>query len=268
MIFDEAQRAWDAARSQAAKHTTAGGMGAPNPSISSSLRNGFQAGASSSVLSDLKQEIHEGEEAGVGQWARAIEKSAQPSLWTIHADPLTADELNTDARVERVDDLRLTIEVRYHLASRIHEFVGGLLRDDGSAGLSQIASDLSQKGYFLRITRHLETAKEYLRERFRGSDRSLWDGRLVKEDKDLVRFGVLNDFQSTKRVKNGLMVCRWRRGPIWSVVSDPAGMCHRVRRAGTRTRCGPARLGHRFHPAESSVVERLREWIPPRVEGS
>jgi hypothetical protein len=66
-----------------------------------------------------------------------------------------------------------------------------------------MAGRLNEDGYHLRITRDLDVAKGYLRERY-ADDRSARFGLIASSrDRDLVRFGVTNDFQSTKRVRPG-----------------------------------------------------------------
>ena len=66
-----------------------------------------------------------------------------------------------------------------------------------------MAERLNADGYHLRITRDLDVAKDYLRERY-ADDRTARFGLIASSrDRDLVRFGVMNDFQSTKRVRPG-----------------------------------------------------------------
>jgi Schlafen group 3, DNA/RNA helicase domain len=201
LIFDEAQRAWDAA--QVADKHGQWGVGRSEPDHFIEFAERIPSWCVVVGLVGSGQEIHIGEEAGVGQWARAVEHSAHADTWTIHADPVTADSLATSARLERDPALQLTIEVRYHLAKRIHEYVDGLLRSASPTVLASIAAELGRGGYFLRITRDLATAKSYLRDRF-GEDRQARFGLIASsKDKELWRFGVPNDYQSTKRVKNG-----------------------------------------------------------------
>ena len=99
--------------------------------------------------------------------------------------------------------LNLDTELRFHEARELHHFVGRLLEGADPSELTPIAARLNASGYHLRITRDLEVAKGYLRERY-AEDRSARFGLIASsKDKDLVRFGVPNDFQSTKRVRFG-----------------------------------------------------------------
>jgi len=49
-------------------------------------------------------------------------------------------------------------------------------------------------GYHLRITRDLDVAKQYLRERYREDPDARFGLLASSKDRDLVRFGIENDF--------------------------------------------------------------------------
>ena len=55
----------------------------------------------------------------------------------------------------------------------------------------------------MRITRDLDAAKTYLRERYAESADARFGLVASSRDRDLERFGVPNDYQSTKRMRNG-----------------------------------------------------------------
>jgi hypothetical protein len=150
------------------------------------------------------QEIHVGEEAGLGQWRTAVEGSARSAEWTVHGAAGVAGFFR-DGRIpfERKPTLNLDTELRFHQAKDLHRFVANLLDGADSSVLAPLAARLNADGYHLRITRDLEVAKSYLRERY-ADDRTARFGLIASsKDRDLVRFGVLNDFQSTKRVRFG-----------------------------------------------------------------
>jgi len=66
-----------------------------------------------------------------------------------------------------------------------------------------MAGSLENQGYHLRVTRDLGTARQYLKERYREHPGARYGLVASSKDKDLVRFGIANDFQSTKRVQFG-----------------------------------------------------------------
>jgi hypothetical protein len=78
-----------------------------------------------------------------------------------------------------------------------------LLEGKDASALAQMAARLNAEGYHLRITRDLDVAKDYLRERYADDPAARFGLIASSKDRDLVRFGVENDFQSTKRVRFG-----------------------------------------------------------------
>ncbi|MHB8837653.1 MAG: DNA/RNA helicase domain-containing protein [Gemmatimonadaceae bacterium] len=103
-----------------------------------------------------------------------------------------------------IDDvLSLDTEIRFHAASELHGFIAGILATTSSATLAAIASSLERSGYHLRITRSLQQAKDYLRERYAEHTSARFGILASSRDKDLVHHGVDNDYQSTKRFRLG-----------------------------------------------------------------
>lgn len=148
------------------------------------------------------QEIHEGEEAGIGQWQDAVLHATQPEGWVVHVAPhLQSSFDKLDARPS--PDLHLTAELRFHLASEVHRLVEGILGESDDADLAEVAHHLEGSGYHLRITRDLRVAKRYLKERYKEDPDARFGLLASSRDKDLIRFGVPNDWNSTKVVKHG-----------------------------------------------------------------
>jgi hypothetical protein len=81
--------------------------------------------------------------------------------------------------------------------------VKGLLGEGIERPLARISEDLERKGYHLRITRDLETAKQYLRDRYVEAPDARFGMIASSRDSALYQFGVPNDFQSTKQVRHG-----------------------------------------------------------------
>ena len=108
--------------------------------------------------------------------------------------------------------LNLDTSLRQHQASDLHAFVQRLLDAEPADSLCAQAAELEHVGFNFRLTRSLENAKAYLRERY-GDNRDARFGVLASSrDRDLVDFSIMNDFQSTKRVRVGL--CWMRPGDI------------------------------------------------------
>lgn len=205
LVFDEAQRAFDAEQVRE-KHSRTpgfeGGRSEPEHFIEFAQRIpdwcvvvGLIGGG---------QEIHVGEEAGLVQWLDAIEGSSDPGAWSIHLPVEVEPSFSgSSVAIRSSKALNLDTEIRFHLAGDIHNYVVDLLENENRSENRARAAKLEADGYHLRITRNLDTAKSYLSDRY-GEDPDARFGLIASsKDKDLVRFGVYNDFQSTKRVKFG-----------------------------------------------------------------
>lgn len=197
LVFDEAQRAFDAAKMQL-QHKSEHAKSEPEEFIGFADR--IPAWCVVVGLIGTGQEIHIGEEAGLEQWRLAVEKSQRQGEWSIHCPPQLAPVF---PHADTSDLLNLTSELRYHLASDLHRFVELLLADGTSADLRSISSRLEEQGYHLRITREVETAKAYLRDRYADDVHARFGIIASSRDKDLPRFGINNDFQATKQVRFG-----------------------------------------------------------------
>lgn len=199
LIFDEAQRAFDAAQ-VALKHPEFGdGKSEPDHFIEFAER--VPQWCVVVGLIGTGQEIHIGEEAGLGQWMTAVEGAAGD--WEVHVPPAVAGVFEGFPQLTVDPTLELTTELRYHLASDVHTYVAGLLNEQGGVDLARLARTLDENGFHLRVTRDLEAAKAYLRSRYQDDPEARFGMIASSKDRDLGRFGVPNDFQATKQVRNG-----------------------------------------------------------------
>lgn len=202
IVYDEAQRAFDAAKVS----TTHPAMTAPKsePDLFIDLCERIPGWSVIIALIGGGQEIHTGEEGGTVQWADAIDKSPQGREWVVHGPPALM-EIFRSHDYRTVPELNLDRSLRSHLSSRVHEYVAGIVsrmpsQQDGQAALAGI---LESDGYDLRITRDLNIAKKYLRERYADARDARFGLVASSRDRDLIQFGVPNDFQSTKRTRFG-----------------------------------------------------------------
>ena len=201
LVFDEAQRAFDADKMQES-HKNADARSEPEEFISFADRIPDWCVVVGLIGSG--QEIHVGEEAGLAQWRIAVENSSHPAQWTIHAPPAVAGLFRGGPIPFDVKPtLSLDTELRFHQAKELHTFVAELLAGTDSAMLAPIAARLNADGMHLRITRSLDVAKTYLRDRYSGDASARFGLVASSKDRVLVDFGVPNDFQSTKRVRFG-----------------------------------------------------------------
>lgn len=206
VVSDEAQRAWDGDRMDDTcrdkpilNHRE--GWGEPRYFIEFSDRKPDWSVIVALIGSG--QEIHVGEESGIQQWADAVNLSSQKEHWTIHGPSHLISQLTTTAKTSVDANLTLDIEVRYHAARHLTDFVEKLLKLEDADRLTSLAETLAQEPYHLRISRDLDECKQYLRERYAEDSRARYGIVASSRDKDLHRFGIANDYQSTKRIKVG-----------------------------------------------------------------
>lgn len=205
LVFDEAQRAFDAEQVRK-KHTdTAGYVGGKSePEYFIEFAERIPEWCVVVGLIGSGQEIHVGEEAGLSQWRTAIEKAQMPSDWQVHGPQGVAD-IFADGAIgfHACPSLNLDTEIRFHLARDLHQFVQMLLAGHPPEDNRRLAGRMFDQCYHLRATRDIEVAKHYLRERYSENPLARYGLVASSKDKDLMRFGIPNDFQSTKRVKYG-----------------------------------------------------------------
>lgn len=203
LVFDEAQRAWDAAR-VADGHKVHVSTAKSEPHHFIDFAERIPEWCVVIGLIGGGQEIHVGEEAGIGQWREALDSRGTAGEWTVHGPPhIQASFGRSNAPFEAAAALHLDTELRFHAASDLHEYVAGLLEGADSAENARRAEALRRSGYRLRISRDLDEAKQYLRNRYADDPTARFGLVASSKDKDLLAHGVPNDFQSTKFVKYG-----------------------------------------------------------------
>jgi hypothetical protein len=201
IVFDEAQRAYDAAM-VAEKHKIPVEAAHSEPELFVGLGARIPDWGVLVGLIGSGQEIHKGEEAGLRQWALAIAAADGGAGWVVHGPPAMA-EVFAGLRFEAHPALSLDVTLRSHLASDVHRLVGGLVAGEAPERLSSLAVEVEAAGFKSWVTRDKGLAEAYLRARY-AEDRDARFGLLASSrDRDLVRFGVANDFQSTKRLRFG-----------------------------------------------------------------
>lgn len=199
LVFDEAQRAFDAEK-MALSHRGEVTVSEPEQFISIADRIPIWCVVIGLIGSG--QEINTGEEAGVGQWRDAVERSEKRSEWSIHTPPHLAIEVGSrSVPVSPRPVLNLDVELRFHAARDLHSLVEALLSEVTPD--KSFSDRLEADGFHLRITRDLSTAKQYLKDRYAENPLARYGVLASARDKFLVGQGIPNDFQSTKSLKFG-----------------------------------------------------------------
>ena len=196
IVFDEAQRAWDAHR-MGEKYGIDRSAGGAVLRIAERIPDW----AMLVVLIGEGQEIHVGEEDDIDQWQVGLRLAGKP--WQVHCPSRYASVFAPVAhRLWSSDRFDLTTSLRTHQAARTQDWIGCVL----SGELERAACLMSQvrrEGFAAYLTRSLEAAKDYCRDRYRHKPDKRYGILASSRAQNLSQFGVANDYPSTLRVKVG-----------------------------------------------------------------
>jgi hypothetical protein len=203
LVFDEAQRAFDRAM-VAEKHRIPLESAKSEPELFIEFAERIPEWCVVVGLIGGGQEIHKGEEAGIGQWRDAVEASPHVSHWTVHLPPRAAGAfLEMSCPVVQEPLLSLDTELRFHLTKDVHRFVAQVLEGCPASENAAILQGLERSGFHFRMTRDLENAREYLQQRYHDQPDARFGLLASSRDRLLPRFRIYNDFQSTKIIRHG-----------------------------------------------------------------
>ena len=198
VVFDEAQRAWDANHMLLKK-----AVPYSEPELLVAIGEKISNWAALVGLIGHGQEIHTGEEAGIVGWANALKSQHAKTNWKVYCPPRFA-EVFKDSGVETFEELDLDRTLRSKQAEQLHTWVQNLLSGDFS-GASKLAQEIWLQNFPIYITRDLDEAKEYVKIRFECEITKRYGILASSKDQVLPEFGIKNGFQDTKLVKNA----RW-----------------------------------------------------------
>ncbi len=188
LVFDEAQRAWDAQRVAEKGHVA---EPRSEPELFVTFAERIPQWCVVVALVGTGQEIHVGEEAGLGQWQLAVDGAGEPNRWQVHGPPALQYYFGGSAVPYNAEpSLALDREIRFHLAKDVHALVQALL-DGRELAANRYAKGLHSHGFRLYVTRDLEQGRSYLRERYRESPDSRYGLLASSRDKILGMFGVV-----------------------------------------------------------------------------
>lgn len=173
VVFDEAQRAWNAEQS-----LRKFGRNRSEPETMLEVMNRHQGWAVIVALIGNGQEINTGE-AGLGEWGRAI--SQKFNHWRVMIAPEMRqhmggesgygllDTLTTDVRLIEREELHLKVSLRSYRAEAVSHFVSHLLARSVETAKT-ISNNLD--GFPIHLTRELSVARNWLSQRQRGYRRT------------------------------------------------------------------------------------------------
>jgi len=194
-VFDEAQRAFDAEMAAEKR-----GEAISEPEDFLRLGERLESWSLMIGLIGEGQEINRGEEAGIGQWNDALGVMEHP--WTVHCPPSLASVFTNAADVHVRQELSLDTTLRSHRAQDIHQWVALLL--DGSLEKCKLLSyELLSQGFQMYVTRDIEAAKLYVRERYRQEPDARYGLLASAKARNLAGYGFTNEFQYTRNMRVG-----------------------------------------------------------------
>ena len=219
-VFDEAQRAFDSEMALEKR-----GVAVSEPEDFLRLSERSESWAFMVGLIGEGQEIHRGEEAGLGQWNDAIAVMNGP--WTVHCPPELAPVFTAASEVCPDKHLGLDATLRSHRAEDVHKWVAHLLSGDLST-CKQLSAGLLSSGFEIYVTREVEAARLYARERYRDAVDARYGLLASARDKSLVYHGFLNNYTFTRNLRVG----PWFADPVESKHS-----CCALRETATEFQC-------------------------------
>lgn len=195
VVFDEAQRAWDAERMSEKYGITSAAPGA--------VLRICERSPDWNVLLALigeGQTIHVGEEGGMEEWSQGLQEVQ--SDWHIHCASEQAEFFNGFDRLHLNDALDLTMSLRSHLAKNVQSWVAQLLSGDIEKAATLMPSLISE-GFNAYLTRDVEVAKTYCRDRYHSQFDKRYGFVASSRSRNLAHYDIKNDYVSTKKVNVG-----------------------------------------------------------------
>lgn len=197
VVFDEAQRAWDRDR-MAEKY----GIGSAAAGAVIGICDRIPDWCVLVGLIGEGQQIHVGEEDGIEQWNLGFESIA--SDWHVHcaAEP---SKVFTAIPAERLHTNRLfnlTTSLRTHVAQHVQNWVAHVLLGEFEQA-AKIIPSLIAEGFDTYLTRDLEVAKLYCRDRYHEQSDKRYGLVASSRARNLTQYNINNDYVSTQKLNVG-----------------------------------------------------------------
>ena len=208
-VYDEAQRAWD--QNQVSRKRP-GGRSEPVEFLR--LGRSMDSWAMLVGLIGEGQEIHLGEESGLTQWNDAIREVGGD--WTVHCPERLVAVFPAAYRAVPNNFLDLTASLRSHLAEDVQEWVTAVLGGQ-LAKASALAQRFGQQGFDAYLTRDLEQAKAYARNRYANQPDKRYGLIASNKAKNLEPYGIRVDWSWARNLKT--RIGNWYNDPAESARS-------------------------------------------------
>lgn len=246
LIFDEAQRAWDAHRVQQ-KHNDPNAISEPASFIQFAGR--IPAWSVVIGLIGEGQQIYTGEEGGMALWADAVKQGGDD--WEVTGPPHFASIFEERGiPYKAIEPLHLARSVRFHFAHGLSEWAGGLI--DGTRSPEQLRTLVDQlwvQGYQIRITRNLHRAKAFLWDKYRDQPDARYGLLTGGRDKGL-------DELDLHKVKT----LTFRAGPWYADPESSPSSCRRLTDAISEFSAQGLELDHSLLVWGTDLIRKEGRW--------
>lgn len=185
IIYDEAQRAWDSEKVSSSHRESTNAEPTDFINIANKKSHCLLIG-----LIGEGQEIHLGEESGIELWSNALNQSAVK--WSVHCPEKLKSNFENQ-QLEIVEEFNLTTSLRTHQALTLQSWVENLLEDKIAASKERIAN-LFNEDYPIYITRNLELAKLYVRNKYLDEPDKTFGFIASSKSKILPSYGIRNGY--------------------------------------------------------------------------
>lgn len=180
-IFDEAQRAWTKEQASSFMKRNKGNseFNKSEPEFLIEVMDRHKDWCTIVCLIGGGQEINTGE-AGLEEWIRPFENNFKD--WDIYYSSKIVDDDNyikdekaleilKNKKAERKDELHLSVSLRSFRSAQLSNFIQEIINNNLEKS-KYIYTDYIQKDYPIRITRDLDKAKNWLKKKARGNERT------------------------------------------------------------------------------------------------
>ena len=252
MIFDEAQRAWDADQVRY-KHKDSTACSEPEAFI----RFAEKVPGWSVVMALIGdgQQISYGEESGISLWVEAVKKGN--TEWDV-CGPIEFEKHFSGMGIpfNSNPSLYLSHSVRFHFASRLSEWATGLVEEmRPPKELSEIAQELKEQGYQLRLTRNLGLGKKFLWDKYQNNPEARYGLLASARDKSL------HEAVDLIRVSGKF----FRAGPWYSDSEASPSSCRRLNEAITEFSAQGLELDHALLVWGTDFIKEEGCWNDSRA---
>ena len=211
IVFDEGQRAWNKQRMQKRNK-----INLSEPEVMIEICEKSLEWCVLLILVGEGQQIHNGENSGMGLWNIAINNGNKN--WEIVCPPKLFSFFDNDLLITEIgnESFDLTVSLRSHLSGDLSRYVNYIMSGEIKKA-SNLSKSIYAEGYNMYCTRNLEDAKSYCKNRYFKEPEKRYGLIASSKDDLLKRYGIYNDYNSVDNVN----LKKWFNAPS----SDPNSSC-------------------------------------------